>query len=103
MPYGELLPLRCHEESFWVLNVTNIVDALDLEKSEIINRETMADSTPSVFKHAFKIDALTDVPIFRVPQTTVSETFFTKAFTDEIGKHGLTGFGWRTEWDGEEY
>ena len=100
-PYGELLPLSCPDEPFWALNVTKVVDALDLRSSEILDRETMDPDAPNVVRHAFLADRIRGLALFRVRQSNVSNTFFTDLFLAEIERHGLTGFGWRREWDSE--
>jgi len=99
--YGQLLPLDCAETSLWALNVTNIVDALDLDKSEILDRDSMDPMCPNAVGFAFKPDRLVGVDVFRIPQVNLTQTFFTDAFVAEIKKHGLTGFGSRRVWSDE--
>jgi hypothetical protein len=96
--YGELLPLACPDEPLWALNITKVIDALDLERSVILDRPTMNPMCPNVVRCAFDATRTSDAVIFRLPQTNVSEIFFTDKFVEEVRRHELTGFGYRVEW-----
>ena len=34
-PYGEVLPVNCDDDDYTLFNVTNVIDVLDLEKSNV--------------------------------------------------------------------
>ena len=99
-PYGELLPLDCHEGSFWILNVTHIVDALDSERSEWA---PVPGESPMLWREAFLTEKIADSALFRLPPSwKKSRTYFTQLFLDEIVRHGLTGLHGREIWDSEK-
>ncbi|MCF2860515.1 hypothetical protein L1286_23925 [Pseudoalteromonas sp. SMS1] len=102
-PYGEFLPLRCEEQKLYVLNVFNVVDCLDLEKSEIRFREEldMSDPEPSIKKHVFDEGKILSNALFRLPYKNVTRVYFTESFINEIEKHQLTGFNYRAVWSSE--
>lgn len=100
-PYGELLPLKCEEENLWVLNVTNIIDAIDFERSiPYPDCETGNYDYPNFYRFAFKQDIIKNAPVFRLPQPLITRTFFTDIFLQKIRDENLTGINFRLEWDG---
>lgn len=95
-PYGEFLPLDCNEGSFWIFNVTFLVDALDVESSEWLP----VPGEPSLlWREAFLPERIKDQIIFRLPiQYKKSQTYFTNRFLKIIQEKGLTGFDARLVW-----
>lgn len=104
-PYGELLPLRCNEAEFWVLNVLKEVDALDKERSSPLYKETekrppflpigepIGISTP----YAFFTERLENIDLFRVPE--LRGFFISENFVKKVESLGLTGLKVRCEFD----
>jgi len=98
-PFGELLPLESNEGRYWILNVTRVVDALDLEMSEWLPVEGAA---PILWRPAFKQEVLKNEAVFRLPSKfRKSQTYFTQLLVDEISRHRLTGFDTREVWSSE--
>ena len=88
---GEVLPLPFEGETYALLNVTNVVDCLDLER---------AVTYPYVKSYVFKPDVLAELPspIFKIPQTVRSEILVVEGlrnygvhFQALISHHGLKG------------
>lgn len=94
--YGELLPLICDEE-YWTLNVTCIIDALDEPKSDVV-----CSSEPGrllmIHKHVFRLDALNNAVVFKLPQWRRGPVFFTTPFVELIKQSGLTGLVFKQIW-----
>jgi hypothetical protein len=58
------LPLACSDRSLWLLNVGTVVDALDLERSEVERFES--GRIMDIEKHAFYADRLEGVDLFKL-------------------------------------
>lgn len=99
-PYGEFLPLECPDAELYAFNVTRIVEALDISKSTLANRENVNPEAPLLLKAAFLSEKLVGVDVFRLPQRNQVQTYFTDTFHDAVAASGLTGFGSRIEWEG---
>ncbi|EFM09650.1 hypothetical protein PaecuDRAFT_3699 [Paenibacillus curdlanolyticus YK9] len=81
-----------------MVNVTNVIDALDYEHTEFRYYSTgeMADYE----KPAFQFDKIKNSPIFRVPERTV-RIYVTDEFRDLVLKHKLKGLDFEEVWDSE--
>ena len=97
---GELLPLPCEGREFTLVNVTDVVDALDWENA--INRYTGMPGVPHPEKSMidsprFHLDRL-DGQLFKIPERT-TEIFYWERSTDHpseqfrgyCDRSGLTG------------
>lgn len=103
-PYGQFLPLECKEDELYILNVFNVVDCLDMEKSDIFLRERLdlSDPRPLIDKYVFFEDKVDKNDLFRLPYKNHTDIFFTQNFIKEVEKHDLTGFEYRLLWDSEK-
>ncbi|WP_166242599.1 imm11 family protein [Paenibacillus turpanensis] len=101
-PNVELLPLQHPTKRYFAVNVTRIVDGLDYEKSVV----EYAEGLPGVIKEAsrfeFKIDAIKEYPIFKIPEFKNRRVFVTDIFKDAVEANGLKGFAFELLWDSEE-
>lgn len=107
-PYGELLPLKCNEGEFWVLNVLKEVNALDAARSSPLYAEYEDDppclpigapvgiATP----YAFFTERLESIDLFKVPELPLF-FFMTENFIKKVESLGLTGLKVRREFDSE--
>lgn len=96
--YGELLPLACEDGEFWTLNVTCLLDALDLERSDVL-RASDTGTVLMVRKHVFRAEKLHGAGLFKVPETELSGLiYFTSSIIDEISVFGLAGLGFKCVW-----
>jgi hypothetical protein len=95
--YGEFLPLKCGEETFWTFNVTNFVDALDVAASDIL---WASDDGHLLLVHepAFYSERLTDDLMFKVPNWRTGSIYVSEQFVQLIRGHGLTGLRFRRVW-----
>lgn len=100
--YGELLPLELKEKekSFYIFNVTNVVDCLDEEKSEF-HILGYSKKITNVRKPIFKEDIVKNNDIFRIPRHGKSFTFISDDLKKYIESSGLTGFNFKLAWDSE--
>jgi hypothetical protein len=94
-PSGELLPLRHGEREFTVFNVTEVIDALDRERTtwDDYDDGTIAD----VERPAFRSDRLGE-QIFKVPETSLGRIYYwedaanaAEQFKAQVEHYGLTG------------
>lgn len=97
-PYGELLPLDVEGDTYFLYNVTNIIDAIDQDKS--VKRGTGRIKIPAFVES--KIPARTE--IFKVPETQRSQIYFNEINGENIKtlieQHNLAGAHFRLEWEG---
>jgi hypothetical protein len=89
-PHGELLELNCTNGDYYVYNVTNVVDALDEDASEV-KRFRSSGRIMRVISYEFKPDAL-GAPVFKLPQLVKSYVFVTDEFVRRAEEAGLNGF-----------
>jgi hypothetical protein len=91
VPFGEFLPVDCNDDEYFIYNVTKIVDALDEEKSTI-KRFKSSGRIMEITNYEFESILLKNVPIFKIPQTSLMDVFVTESFVEQIRKHELIGF-----------
>ena len=96
---GQVLPLEFEEAEYSFFNVTNVVDALDEEASEL-------DYFPDggiyrVLRYVFKPEAVRDQWLFKIPQRKSGPVLVTDRFVDLVKSSGLTGFKFRPLWSDE--
>lgn len=86
--FGQLLPLRLGERRLHFFNVTNLVDCIDVERSECIEG--------AVLEEAFRPDRIPlDAQVFKDPRTARARIYANDSAHDEllrlIAVNGLTG------------
>lgn len=85
----EVLPLLVDEGPYYLLNVTNVVDAFDEHRASFVRFPSGA--VMEVQSYAFHNCRLLTCYLFKVPQFVRSETFCTDAFRSLILENKLTG------------
>ena len=95
--YGELLPLSCESEELWVFNITNVVDALIEEASDLERFST--GRIMMINRHVFDPVAIGDSEMFRIPQLLRSPIFVTQSFVDLVDTTGLKGTPFGLVWE----
>lgn len=85
---GEVLPLAFPHASFYVYNVTRMIDALDVDASEVVYFST--GRALDIRRHAFRMDQVT-APIFKIPQLR-GAVYVTDRFVERVHAACLTGF-----------
>lgn len=94
---AELLPLSCETGSLCLLNVINVVDALDVERSDCAVFPN-TNRIMHVRKYAFIADLLRDVGAFRVPQLLSYSVYVTDRIVEAVEHSGLKGTRFRPIW-----
>lgn len=107
---GELLPIELETgESLYILNTTEVVNALDQEKARF-RKDPSSGVVVAVEQHAFKPERFTQSSIFKIPETCRSEvlTFagrFVNPKEDEFLENyqaaGFSGLEFRKLWSSE--
>ena len=90
LQFGQLLEAKVDGVVEYFYNVTEVIDCIDLEKSE-------RRSSGSIRKEAFRPKALPDGPtVFKDPKTALNRIYVNdqakKVLQEAIAAHGLTGF-----------
>lgn len=96
---GELLPITCEGEDYFLFNVTRRVDALD-EDASVLERFDDGDIL-RIVRYCFKEDKLIGVNIFKLPQEPLSYPYVTDAFVRRVENSGLKGFEFRLVWSSD--
>ena len=93
--YVEPLPLITPEGKYFALNILNIIDALDKEKSEVsYNRVT--NRVSRILKHVFHTDKIEGQLIFKVPETLGLGVYVSEEFKKIVEDNNLKGLDFST-------
>ena len=96
LSYGELLPVDCAEAELFILNVTNVQNALDEKTSGILR---FSDGrVMRIARYAFRPDVISGVDIFKIPNLRVSPTFVSERFVERFKSAGLRGVVFKKIW-----
>jgi len=98
---AELLPVACEGRSLWLLNVCTIVDALDLERSEIMRFES-SGRIMDIKRHVFYPDRLEGIDVFKLENMRRGSTYLSARVMRAIEAAPLVGYGFRVVWTDEE-
>jgi hypothetical protein len=95
---GQWLKLESDEAPYWAFNITNVVDAIDREKSKLdfFSSGRLMD----IDEHAFHAQRLQGQLMFKIPDLNKHE-YVTQPFIDLVYKHQLTGFKFLHLWCSE--
>ncbi len=96
---GQTLPIEFDECEYQLFNVTNVVDALDIENAEV--RYFKDGGFNRVILYAFKPEAVRDQLLFKIPQQPSGFAFCTDRFVKIVQDAKLTGFGFEQLWNSE--
>jgi hypothetical protein len=96
---GELLPLHCSDGEFFLWNVTNRVDTLDVEASEVVRFSD--GGIMRLERYEFRQHLIMHEEAFRIPQLR-SIIFVTDQFRRRVEESGLRGFNFRSVWSSGE-
>ncbi len=94
-PFGELLPLDYTDGELFVLNVTRVIDALDMERSDVVMFPGGTDIM-MVRRFVFRPEVVHGVHVFKVPQ--IETVFVDEEFVDLVKQSGLEGAGFKRLW-----
>jgi hypothetical protein len=98
---GRWIALDYDEAPYWLFFITNIVDALDEEKSEIA-RFKSSGRVMGIDSYAFKPEIVKDQFLFTLPQQPGSDRLVTDRFIDLVHEHKLTGFMFQRLWSSDK-
>lgn len=94
---GELLPLACDDAELWVLNVLQVIDALDEDRSKIVRFST--GRIMAIEEHSFRREPLENVTIFKIPQMLRGSTFVNEDFVRLVQSSELRGADFKLVWE----
>jgi hypothetical protein len=100
-PFGQVLPIHFAECNYSLFNITNVVDALDVKRSEIEYILPTGSSIYRIKKHVFKPEIVRDQLIFKIPQRPGGFAFCTDHFVKLVQDAKLTGFDFEELWSDE--
>lgn len=92
-PYGEFLPIECDEDELVGFHCTNVIDALDMERSNVSRFDDDDRVLHTIYDAQFRAGTIGDNEVFCVPQDP-GYVFFSESFVDWFSTLGLTGAGW---------
>lgn len=91
--HAEFLPcMDIKNIPYYVLNVTRLVDCIDLNNSEVSYHPTEPGRILNIMQFRFQEDKIENVPVFKVPQDT-GIIFVRRPFVDVVIKERITGVG----------
>ncbi|MCF0130795.1 MAG: hypothetical protein HUJ71_03665 [Pseudobutyrivibrio sp.] len=96
----EELPLECSENNYYAINVINVLDAIDYQKSEY---KTYRDGKRIMLfiKYCFKEDIVKDVSIFKIVDERRRSIFVSDQFKKIVEYNNLKGFKFELAWDSD--
>lgn len=95
---GRWLELDCEEAPYWLFDVTNVVDALDEQQSELLRFDS--GEVMRIVRFAFDSERVQSQMLFKIPQVS-SHNLVTQEFVDLVKNAGLTAFHFKPIWDWE--
>ncbi|TIV65603.1 MAG: hypothetical protein E5V86_11465, partial [Mesorhizobium sp.] len=96
-PYGELVALR--GEEVWLLNVTNVIDALDEARSQIVRFD--GGDILAIERYAFDAEKIGTAELFKLPMRA-SPVFVNDVFVERVRKAGLRNVSFEPVWTSDE-
>lgn len=94
---AELLPVDCDLGEYWLVNVTTVLDCIDIERSRY---ETFASGKIMFFREYWlKDDVMEGHDIFVMEGQRRIGPFVSDAFKERVEECGITGFSFNLVWD----
>jgi len=90
---GELLPLNCGHTKYLAFNVTTLVDALDIETSEVVR--FASGNIMDVKTYVLDGERLGSAAIFKLTETPLMDVFVSDEFVGVVETAGLMGFSFK--------
>jgi len=98
-PNGELLPIRCQGEDFFLFNVTRVVDALDEENCKL---ERLDDGRIlDIKRYSFFEQKLVGGTVFKLRPDPLGWVYATDPFVERVKAAGLRGFDFPLVWSSD--
>lgn len=96
----EFLEVKCDNNIFWCVNVINVIDAVDYNKS-IYTTFSNSDKILAFKKYCFYEEKLRNCNIFKIPDECKRSPFVSERFKKTVEEFGLEGFDLQLVWDSE--
>ena len=101
--YVEFVPAKYQDDIYYIVNVLNIIDGLNYEKSEF---EKLDDGRPySINKFSLRPNIVNNISIFKLfleESIYSTEIFVSQEVKDIVEANGLTGFSFEEVWRDDE-
>jgi hypothetical protein len=88
---AQILPLSHESQKFYIINIIEIIDCLDVELSEVRHYGPAL----RIIRPVFKEPCMQDSHIFKIPQSP-SAIFVSDRFKQEVETHALKGLTWKS-------
>lgn len=87
----QIFKIKSENDNLYVVNITNIIDCLDYDKSEI-KRFPSSGRVMRVIKYVFKIEKLKNTTIFKLPECPKGISYVTEEFKKVVEENNIKGF-----------
>jgi hypothetical protein len=95
----ELVP--DYDPTYWLFYITKVIDALDVEKSEVVYFPSTPGKVMAIDRFVFKPEAVQDQLLFTLLQRPGSNRCVTDRFVELARQHGLTGLEFKLLWSSD--
>jgi len=89
--HSQIFRLKNENKIFYVINVIDVIDCLDYEKSEL-KLFPSSGRVMRVIKYAFRTEKLKNASIFKLPEFPNSISYVTEEFKKIVEDNNITGF-----------
>ncbi len=97
---GELLPITCDGEDYFLFNVTRVVDTLNEENSQV--KRFSSGRIMYIVRYSFFPNRLVGLKVFKIPQAVLMDVLVTDDFVERVKATKLKGFECRLVWTDEK-
>ena len=98
----EIIPLQCKGREYFVVNILNIIDALNYNNAELKRLST--GLVVGLTKYSFLKEKIQDKNVFKILLNgieMVTEIFVSETFKNIVEENELKGFKFEEVWDSE--
>lgn len=98
---AEILPLDCEDGNFYAINVINVMNCIDYEKSQY---KTFRDGKRIMrfTKYVFTEKKIEGANLFKTQDEPLKRPFVSEEFRKRVVDNNLTGFKFELAWDSEQ-
>lgn len=98
---AEILPLDCEDGFFYAINVINIMDCIDYERSKY---KTFRDGKRIMrfVTYVFNEEKIKGMHLFKIKDEPLKRPFVSDKFRKKVIDNNLTGFKFELAWDSEQ-
>ena len=97
---GELLPLQADDRNLWIFNALTVVDALDLERSEVVRFSS--GRIMDIVRYVFFAEKVRELTAFKLPQEHSGSLYVGERVVEAAAREGLRGTIFKRVWSQEE-